>query len=58
MIDGSNALIRQRAAPNWLVDFDTGFTCPTHFESDGVHVSAEGGRLRADRFETMVTYVP
>jgi lysophospholipase L1-like esterase len=58
VIEAANALIRERTDPSWLVDFDSGFTCPADIFPDGVHMSAAGVEKRADRFEERIFFVP
>jgi lysophospholipase L1-like esterase len=58
IIEATNALLRERIDPTWLVDFDSGFVCPTHFFPDGVHMSAAGVELRAERAAEAIFYVP
>ena len=58
VIEATNALIRERTEPLWLVDFDSGFVCPTHFFPDGVHMSAAGVELRTERAAAAIFRVP
>jgi lysophospholipase L1-like esterase len=58
VINAANYLIQQRTAPLWFIDYHTGFSCPAHFISDGVHINAAGGALRAERMAERLFYVP
>jgi lysophospholipase L1-like esterase len=58
IIEAANVLLRERISPDWLIDFDSGFTCPEDYHLDGVHISVAGQEKRAARAAEILFAVP